>query len=441
MAELIKQPEDIRLQANQELQEALGKPPGWLQRWGISLIALFVILLLSLSWIIRYPDEIQATIELVTANPPIAVVAPVSGKLEVLHVEDQESVSAGDLLAVLENPANAGDIDILRRLLSTLAARPEPSVLVQLQIPRDLNLGGLQTTYANFVREFEAYDFFTNKDVTSRRIANLEAQIMDYRRLNKLIDKDLVELERVIVLADSLYQMQLDDYNVGGLSKAELKRAEAQLLERRREKSVLMARQVNNDIEARKLEMQITDIRQIRAEGNSEGLGGIWESVRRLQAELQEWEQQYLIKASISGRIALPQNLTAQQFVTANSAIMTIVPVGASSAKVAKGIMPRFGAGKVKIGAPVTIRLEDYPYQEYGILRTTVKKIALVPEADGYLLEMTLPDALITSYGNEIEFKQQMRGSAKIITENRRLLARILDRIWDILYNQDERSN
>lgn len=91
------------------------------------------------------------------------------------------------------------------------------------------------------------------------------------------------------------------------------------------------------------------------------------------------------------------------------------------------------------------INLDGYPQVEYGILKATIKTIALMPEAmptqtqeqtqAGYLLELTLPNGLNTTYKKLIPMKQEMPGTAEIITEERRILERILDRILNILKN------
>jgi HlyD family secretion protein len=48
-------------------------------------------------------------------------------------------------------------------------------------------------------------------------------------------------------------------------------------------------------------------------------------------------------------------------------------------------------------------------------------------------LEVDLPDGLHTSYGKDLEFSQEMQGSAEIITEDIRLLERIFKPIKSLL--------
>jgi HlyD family secretion protein len=90
------------------------------------------------------------------------------------------------------------------------------------------------------------------------------------------------------------------------------------------------------------------------------------------------------------------------------------------------------GSGKVKIGQNVNVKFDNYPYMEFGIIKITIENDSLLPvtineNQKAYMLEIVLPDELITNYGNELIFCHEMIGSAEIITEDLRLL----DRFWN----------
>jgi len=56
-----------------------------------------------------------------------------------------------------------------------------------------------------------------------------------------------------------------------------------------------------------------------------------------------------------------------------------------------------------------------------------------MPNSEGlYLLDVELPKKLVTTYNKDIEFKQEMQGSAEIITEDLRLIERIFFQFKDI---------
>jgi HlyD family secretion protein len=84
-------------------------------------------------------------------------------------------------------------------------------------------------------------------------------------------------------------------------------------------------------------------------------------------------------------------------------------------------------SGKVKVDGEVNIKLSGYPYLEYGMVRGIVKSKSLVPSGDSYIIEVGLPEGLTTLYGKQLEFTQNMQGTAEILTDNMRLLQKIIN--------------
>nr|MBX2872453.1 biotin/lipoyl-binding protein [Saprospiraceae bacterium] len=107
---LIQDPEAIRLNDEEEVQQLLGNPPGWMLRWGITLVFIAFIVLVIFSNFFRYPDRVSAPVTLTSERPPVKIVALERGRIEALKVSDQDQVEAGQLLAVIENPANSADV-------------------------------------------------------------------------------------------------------------------------------------------------------------------------------------------------------------------------------------------------------------------------------------------------------------------------------------------
>ena len=115
---------------------------------------------------------------------------------------------------------------------------------------------------------------------------------------------------------------------------------------------------------------------------------------------------------------------------------MTIVPQGGVGEMIGKALLPAANNGKVEEGFEINIRLDGYPYQEFGVVKATVKSKSILPQDGFYLLELEMPDSLITTYEKPIPFQQEMGGSGNIITKDRRILERIFDRFLDVTKNR-----
>jgi HlyD family secretion protein len=102
---------------SEEFQEVLGTVPLWILRWGITVLAVVVVILLIGSAIVKYPDVIPAQVVLTGSTPPATIVAHTSGKLKELYATDNQKVKAGDYLAVIDNPAKTEDVLDLKKYL------------------------------------------------------------------------------------------------------------------------------------------------------------------------------------------------------------------------------------------------------------------------------------------------------------------------------------
>jgi HlyD family secretion protein len=147
----------------------------------------------------------------------------------------------------------------------------------------------------------------------------------------------------------------------------------------------------------------------------------------QLRTEIQAWELSYVLKAPIDGTITFTNYWIENQNVSAGEAIFTVIP-DRDFQVIGKAMLPVARSGKVEAGQKVNIRLENFPENEYGILRGKVQNISLVPtqagEAAYYTVEIGLPDSLVTTYRKELPYMPNMQGQADIITEDISLLER-----------------
>ena len=87
--------------------------------------------------------------------------------------------------------------------------------------------------------------------------------------------------------------------------------------------------------------------------------------------------------------------------------------------------IPTAGFGKVEKGQIVNVKLNGYPYMEFGVLKGVISNISGVPDANNcYIAEVTFPHGLTTTYKKDLALIQQMDGTAEIITKDMRLIER-----------------
>jgi multidrug resistance efflux pump len=158
----------------------------------------------------------------------------------------------------------------------------------------------------------------------------------------------------------------------------------------------------------------------------------VTQSFYQLKKAIKDWELAYTLKSSIAGKVSFLQIWTENQTITAGDNVFSIIPT-AEKGYIGKVKAPALNSGKIKMGQQVNIRLTNFPDREFGVLKGKIQNISQVPDKDGNLLiDVVLINGLQTSYKKQIPFQQEMKGSAEIITEDLRLLERILYQFRDV---------
>jgi hypothetical protein len=150
MPEKLHHPDKFRFTERADLDDIIARPPGWTLRWGLTALLIGFAMLLAVSWFIRYPDVVEARAVLTTENPPIRLTAGASARVNKLLIKNGEQVMAGDLLAMLENPARPDDVLELENFTGNLEANLSgfPTNLLSISLPVGLQLGSLQEPYS-----------------------------------------------------------------------------------------------------------------------------------------------------------------------------------------------------------------------------------------------------------------------------------------------------
>lgn len=405
------------------VNEIISAPPKKIIRRGTTIIFLVFAVLLFFSWLVRYPDVIPAPIEITTINPPFTLVSKISGKIKELYVVDGEKVYPGQLLAVMETAASIEEFNRLQGLTDTINL---PRLLSPDSFPVFYELGELQSYYATFLKKLSDYNTYITNDFYGSRIIAISGEINSILQyIDRIKTKeDLVarnlEIEKKKYERDSL----LYSGNVYSESDLELSR-QAYI------KTLLELQEVRIDHSARLIELaekrQLLEDYRINRQAEKEKLiSGLDESLQNLKAQMKIWQNTYLLISPVEGIAAFTTYWSKNQSVTVDQPVLSVVPeetgdfIGRINLKMHR-------SGKVKENQLVNIKLSGFPYLEYGMIRGVVSSKSLVSAGDAYIIEVTFPNGLTTLYGEKLDFTQNMQGTAEIITENLRLIEKIIN--------------
>jgi multidrug resistance efflux pump len=411
---------------SEEVKEILGHVPHWIIRWGMVIFLTAISLILIGSWIFKYPDIISAQILITTGNPPAHAISRADGRIMNLFVHDNESVASGKVLAIIENPSLYDDIIKLKTSLDSVRNLLTVDTIEISQIlAQDLRLGDIQSFYASFIKQCDDLHNFKTLGYHDQKIKSVRVEINNYKNYSNRLKNQSKILLQEVKLTENQYKRDSTLYSQRVISEADLEKSRAILLQKSYSLEQSMITIASNDIQIGKLEQQLMDIELQKFQEQNKINLQMKEAFDNLLAEIALWEQRYLLKSSVDGVVSFTRIWSENQNVRTGEKVMSVIPEN-QGAIIGKLNLPVKGSGKVKPGQQVNIKFDGYPYMEFGMVKGTVHSISLVAHDNLYNVQVNLNEGLRTNYGIDLEFNQEMYGIAEIITDDKRLLERVV---------------
>jgi multidrug resistance efflux pump len=423
-------PENTEIELrSEEVQEILTRVPHWMIRWGSVVVLLILLSLFFVSWLVKYPDVITTQIVITTNIPPEKLVAKVSGKIEAILVKDRMLISKNTPLAVIENSANYAAVFLLKSIVDTIDIDKNKFPFEKL---KSAQLGEIESFFAVFQKESIAED--------------LNAKLQPYQVEGTAQSYEAIQLKERLSLLESqksinqnelvLQKSDLDRYESlykkGIIATQEIEKQRLIYLQSQKNfKGVLSTiSSLKSSLNELNKNSKTTQINESKENVNLER--NVIQAFYGLKKAIKDWELNYVLRSSIDGKVSFLQLWAENQTVNAGDNVFAIIPKN-ESGYIGKVKAPAQNSGKIKIGQTVNIRLANYPDREFGIIKGTIKAISLTPDKDGNLLiNVSLSNGLETSYKKQILFQQEMSGTADIVTEDLRLIERLLYQFRDI---------
>ena len=415
--------EKIELRSN-EVQEILSKPPKWIVRMGITVVFFVVVIIVVGSWFFKYPDIVTANIVLTTENPPAPVLAKTAGKIQNLFVANNDLVIKNQVIGVIENPGSYHSVERLLKKLDWFKANFKSGEITKMP-DKTFVLGTIQSYYSNFIKYVGGYNKTIRLNYHYRKIELYKKELKKY----DLYQKNLKVQNKILKEEYRLTKKQFDRDSVlfvqELLSEADFEKSKSQLISKQYNYEQTNNSITNAELQVESLNQNILELELQKEKQLSDQSLLIWESFENLQSAIDAWMYQYVLIAPTNGKVTFNQFWNENQTVKIGETVMTIIPKDEGEI-IGKVQLTFQGAGKVKIGQLANLQFANYPYMEFGMVKGIVRSISLAPNNNYYTAEIGLPKGLRTFYGIDLEFKQEMQGNSEIITEDIRLLERIV---------------
>lgn len=420
---------------SEEINDIIDKMPMSFGKWVARAVVFFSILLLIMGWIIKYPDTVTGQIKINSNLSPVKLVSNASGKMQLLNIAPQENVKEGQYIAIIENSATTADVIKISKLIHAFKPNNINMILHEDSFPRKISLGELNLKYYAFLAALENYKRFLARDSYKQQKSNLLANIkwqhvVATENLNE-ISTSKKKLDVIEKWYHKYQTMHTKDVVAGhdvDNTLNEFLSAKQNFQSLKKENASIQLQIAENEYQLNRLEIE-------QNEKDSQLQMELLTTYYDLRDNLKVWENKYIFKAPFTGKVEFLNFWVDNQFIQSGEEVFSIIPP--QNITVGQMLLPASGAGKVKNGSNVIIKLNNFPYTEFGSINGIVKSISLITQEqktkentiDSYLVTVSLPQGLKTNYGEVLDFQYELGGTADIIVRDKRLIERLFDNL------------
>lgn len=415
-----------------DVREVLGKPPAAVTSW-VFYITLFMFgLLLLAGFTFSFPKIIYGDLILSTAQAPSNVDAPKTGTIGIIKVKEGDIVSKDQLIAVFENDADIDDVLELENDLDQLNTL-DVDAIRGFTPNRMLNLNQqLAVLYQDFITSLEFVPLYDGDGIDQDAINAIHAENNQIKRSNKNLENAILSAEVEIEAQNKLFTNTHEVF--AEKPRQEELSNELFRIDEKRKSLQSQVLQIRSEIEKNneKIKNNNSKMLQMRANqstGTQERIFQLSQNISSLRKALSRWKEDNLVYAPANGQVYFYNNLALKKRYKKEEEFAAIIPVTENTEYIGLVKIPVEGSGKVKIGQAVNLKFSAYPFLTFGLVKGKVTKVYPLSQEDTFTVEVALVNGLITTHGQELNYQQQMKGDAEIITENKLFVSRLFEKV------------
>ena len=375
-----------------------------------------------------------------------------SGKIASIQVKEGQAVKAGQTLIELDTEMAEAEVERLEQLLSS-----EKIQLSQMQaliertrdeghIRGEIAIADAQAQMAAIAQaraKAEAQKMAitqanANTATNQKLLTQLHTDEMAYKarmdRLKPLVEAGAIATEQMFAAEQALRDRERSiTQSQGELQQAqsESARLQSELQQAQSESDRLQAGLLQKQAEGRSTQLEAQQkVQQLEVEMN-QLKAKVAETQNLLTSAKAKLKQRFLY-APVDGTISSLNIPNIGEVIQPGQTLAEIAPQDVPL--VLSASLPNQEAGFVKTGMPVQVKLDAYPYQNYGIVSGKVTSISPDTKPDErlgavYRVEVSLAQSYLTANHQNIKLKAGETATAEIIIRRRRIADLLLDPI------------
>lgn len=419
---------------SEEVEEVLTRPPHKLIRYGISVICGIVLLLFVGCFFFKYPDIVTGEVTITTQKPPVWLIARSSGYIKELRCIDNQMINKGDLIAVIDNTAKTDDVLFIDSILNKVIISDTLFYVPSFLSTKTYELGDIQSNFSSFIGAAVNLNDFLSINLTKQEQKSIEKQIYGRVDFSKSLETQLELKNKELILAKEDLERDKQLLKKGVISKSEFNSSEQIFLNLQQSYQQLKSSILSESVSSVQINETLKKLSLQYSQDKNQFVSEFLSTKRELSSAIELWKKNYLLISSIDGRITFNSYWQKDQFIENGKKVFAVVS-DESNEMIGKISIPSSGMGKVKKGQSVNLKINGYPYLQFGIVKAKITNISLVTNENGnYTVEVKLINGLLTTTNRVLDFKGELFGEAEIITDDRSLGQRFVDpllHIWN----------
>jgi hypothetical protein len=409
---------------SEEVQDIIERMPTRWCAWVALIVSILMSMLIGLSFLISYPDTVDGEVSITGANAPLRLVSRSNGRLHLLK-EPNQTISQNATIAYIESGASYNDVQLLKAYLER-----SPKTL-----PSNLKLGELGGSYNSYLIAVEHWERLMKSDRYKTMRKSIEAQIESNKDVVQQLSNSLGFKEKVLYNLQKAMERDSILASKKVVSKSELEQTQNSLLTQGEAEASLRSSQLMKQAEIKTSQIEIARSHIEEDEQLEAAYIDMMAKRNLLQTELRLWEEKYVIKAPTNGKLDYLGFWRENLMVKEGVELFTILPQHGEI--MGEAYIPALGAGKVKVGQLVNVKLNDYPYDEFGLLCGKVVSISPLMNkvqmnnavVETYLVRIAFPQGATTNFDHKLSLNFESKGTAEIVTKPKRLIERLFDNL------------
>lgn len=428
MASAIK--EDCDVSKSEEVQAIIDRMPTYWAKWVALCVGGLMGVILLLSFLIQYPDTVDGQISVTATTAPVRLVANSTGRICLLEA-NKAVLEKEDVIGYIENGANYKHILLVDSLLNTLTIEKNSNF----QLPDTLLLGEVSSAYNAFLLSSLQFGRLLTSDIYATMRQNLRQQIASDEAVMNNINDELILKKQV--LSHSKSQLSKDSVllSAKGISEQEYHQQLATYLSLQESQLNLQSSRLMKQSEVSRNRMEIQRILLEETESKEKAYSDFITRKNELSNTINLWKERYLQYSPIEGELEYLGFWRDNSFVQSGQELFSIIPD--KNNILGEVMIPSHGAGKVQIGQTANVKIDNYPYDEYGLLKGVVSSLSRITNkiqtpngmSDVYQVIVSFPDGTVTNFGKLLPLDFETKGTVEIITKRKRLIERLFDNL------------